>query len=815
MLLIAVSAVVGVFTILAAFHRASASVGSFLQERHYLFSITWAVVGAIWALLGIISLLKQNDSSRTAPRLHKRALVDISRFVNRVDDLNALIVLASKHTLISVFGQKGVGKSELLKVFCDLLNVRKKDRIHFPVQFPNQDEDITPKAAFYVDLVDKVGSDRVLNQMATSICGTSLDSIQDLAAHVDSRYRKKPILIILDNVNNIATSHQIIQSITQYQLERPKDVVILGSIHRLTNPHVNCCPHEVHPFPESHCRLFLEKRGLQIGESEIARYVAKTYGLPLYLNLVALNDALITGESDDSFSGYFLSQIYNQLPDGDQELFLFICLCNLTVTTISKRDLRGSALPRIDSGLKRLAQFSTIIETRVGDAAEIKVHDLLRDICLEFERENLSQSAVAAANFIGEIDELAAAPLWALCSQQRVPANLALEQKVAVEISNNNFAFLLSFWEIAENWAAEDSAIHKDENLYDVAIYGNIVALLGIGHYKKAEEIVKSSATHRLRATRIDRLQTRLEFDFHFSRCDLDHLLNRYELAREQVQLLTTRAAELNWIDRFAESLWLDAHLTGHIGDDLNHGIALYQRCADVADESGNDLLNLRARNGMFALSLASGGSDNVSERAIYDCIDRCRDVAGSAPVESALYRNLARLYRVQGRLDSATDAIDKASDIASEHNLRTIINCEFSRGETSRFACDFEAAVQHYREVMAATQKNGDVNLYTSALLAMCICEIQNQQLLYHSSIAEVGDSINHVAKASDRHKMLTSKARSSVVEVFWRWTSEQEDHLDFTESIEALRQLGLTRDLEVVTRDDPELNKLEIHIH
>ena len=384
------------------------------------------------------------------------------------------------------------------------------------------------------------------------------------------------------------------------------------------------------------------------------------------------------------------------------------------------------------------------------------------------------------------------------------------------QIQRSNFAFLISFWEISQCWGSESSLIHNNESIYDLAAYGFLTALLGVGKYPSAEEFINSSATYRLRNVRINSITSTHEWDYCFAVADLDHLLNRYDLALETVAILVTKAVELGCNTRIGNAIWMNAHLTGHIAEDLRNAKNLYRQCIHQAQLSEDKLLALRAWNGLFAVSMATGDWKDYSEESIEAQIEECSSVNGSAPVRSALLRNFSRYYRITGKLDRARIEANKSKQIAADHGLRTLINCDYSFGEIERFARNYAIAIPHYKKVIDATGQNGDVNLLTSALLAVCICDLLAETPTYHSSILNVEESISHVMRLAEKHHMQATLARAEAVFTAMRVLTGEIDASCLGTTLDRFIQLGLKRDIEILSTSTVEsLSQLEIHVH
>ncbi|MDH3999406.1 MAG: hypothetical protein OET90_11280, partial [Desulfuromonadales bacterium] len=252
------------------------------------------------------------------------------------------------------------------------------------------------------------------------------------------------------------------------------------------------------------------------------------------------------------------------------------------------------------------------------------------------------------------------------------------------------------------------SVFHSEQSIKRLCLRGYISALLGTGNYHKAEELANFSAIDSLRANYGRTSESDEGFDFQYLFADLDHLLCRYEFSRESVRQLLKNAKNIECTIREGRALWLDAHLTGHIGDNLENALSSYSACIHNAKLCGDELLILRSHNGQLSLRLAIGDLESISEDGIKSLIAKAESLEGNRPICSALYRNLARFLKLKNDFAGALSAINQATAIANEGRLRTTINCDYGKGEIARFKGQYDVAVEYYRRVIEATIENG-----------------------------------------------------------------------------------------------------------
>jgi len=814
-LLVAITCVVALITPMYVMLSQDVFDYEYLKNNHPIFGIAWAFLGSIWAALGIISIIKQEYLTLLIRRdIQNVAFIENpKKFINRVEDIRSVILSIIEQNTISVYGQKGVGKSELLKYVCDVFR-RKPCLKLLPKDLQQLVKRNLLKNSYYIDLSDEEGWEKIIEQISVNIVKEKFDNIMELSSKINDIKKSKPILIFLDNVNNYASVQDIIKNISIYKSQRPQDKIIFGSVSRLTDPRIEIWPIEIRPFKENHCKLFLNAKGIKVPSTKLDLLIAQSSGLPLYLNLISLYQGSLE-KVEDSFSDYFLKNIYYRLEIEDQELLIFISICNISITTINRIDLNVAGISGLDGGLRRLTQYSAIIQTNLGISTEIKVHDLIRDILLDHIKSDIPQKTYDVAKFLKKCSPLASITILALSSNCTNNDINSIKKSIEQQINKNNYPFLLSYWENTNQWACKSSALYKNNQLQMMSVHGYIVALLGTGNYHKAEQIINSAMLYEIRAIRPDKIENHLSFDLLYSIADMDHLLNRYDIARESIIHLYDRATKMGWTDKQVQNLWLWAHLTGHIGDDLQGAISTYETCKLKAKELNNELWVIRASHGIDSMNFTKSGNENVSSEKIRALIDRAIAIQSGAPIISALYRNLSRYYRLNKDFIRADSAIEKSIEAAQETGLRTLINCDFSKGENARFSGDFKLAINYYTTVLDSTRNNGDINLHTSALLSSCICKLLIDKNTNEEILNDIENEIIFAEDESTKHNMLVTQVRAKIVRYLWS-NFKKLNNSDLKSQIQSnAKHLGLSRDIQILESGIEKIKELEIHVH
>ena len=134
---------------------------------------------------------------------------------------------------------------------------------------------------------------------------------------------------------------------------------------------------------------------------------------------------------------------------------------------------------------------------------------------------------------------------------------------------------------------------------------------------------------------------------------------------------------------------------------------------------------------------------------------------------------------------------------------------------ENARFEGRLKEAASYYSRVIEATAENGDDNLRSSAILGAVICDISSiGGLTFHDSHDDLEASLMEAEQISDKYDMLITKARIDSIRVAMQLDqTESKNAVSYTSA--KLKQLGLTRDVQLLESGKAAMQRLEIHVH
>ncbi|NVJ64066.1 MAG: AAA family ATPase [Flavobacteriaceae bacterium] len=772
-------------------------------------AMAWSVVGVCWATLGVVNGLLDLSVKLDIKKQNKLATpLEQSKFINRTDEIIKIAEAISENS-ISVHGQKGVGKSELLKFIARLCNEKKfaKDRIG-----SKNAKTLASFKPVYVDLSDYSTPTELLEQINASISGEK-QSNKVVWKILDDYFGSTPALIILDNVNIEAAIKECLKIYQSNMNYRPADRFIFSSIEPIVDVRTKLTEIDIYPFNPSHCREMALTLNNNISVEEAEKIFVKSGGLPIYISFLSHYREL-KGLHHQSFSSYFIEEVYDKLTSDEKEQVLMISLLNLGITSLSLQDYIDSQTNDFAWDVRRLNKYSMFIWHNVFSNQFFKIHDLVRDIVLEHEKKKIPLYAKKVRRFVlnqGSKAELIYALLQKSSSDDQ--EILSILEKLKGLQDDAAYPLIMGMWELIEQYSSPESLVNSSSEIKENFLYLYMVALLGTGDYKAAERLTGSNLFQSILPDRQMLNANKLTFQIRYSLADMDHLLNRYSYARESIRLLKDECNGLGWNEESSMCEWLDCHLSGHIGDLNNELPALYDVAANSAVSSGNRVLELRCIHGRNSILFTLSGCKHFTEDELLALVEEAHSIGANKAIISALYRNIARYYRLSFEFDNAESALKKSLKYALECGARTYINCEFSKAENLRFQGKFKDSVLSYDVVIEETKHNHDKNLMTSAMFGKIICNIYQEFSSGLPSLDNHEDDIIYIEKIAERYDMHVTLIRCAVLRFFFNHINNE--HSEYDSLINNLEKYALERDIQIAKNIRKELQFIEIHVH
>jgi tetratricopeptide (TPR) repeat protein len=684
--------------------------------------IATAVSGAIAALattVGVVLAYRQARPKRAgiADLLGSMLLVD-DRLINRSREVGALVAGVDAHPVVGCHGPRGAGKSFLLEHLADVINANRRG-------VAGQPKPKRVSAALYFDLAAAAGFVDVPAQICRAALGEVDGNWSDFLAYVKRRFKRRRVLLILDNVNSPGLWRELGEAVYKYLAARPKDKVILGSIDPviLGNLEVHHVP--VHGLDLSASRELVARRGVQISCEELVELHDDCKGLPLYLRLLSAY-----GEEARSGRGTAVidDQLIPELPAEARQLLSYASLTGLTTRRISLTELSQFPLAHVEEQLASIENRTLITAIPYERERRFKIHDIVRDAALRVLGPDVTDAAVVLFEREYARDQLEHAALYAMFADPaRIETTLLdelFERVIRRAVNARNYAFLGSLYTRAHEHTDILRFIAADQSRADLFRFARASELAGLGRYEQAEQELVLSSVVQTRWSP-DTEGTELQADLRFLQADVAHLLNRYDESAQMFEDLGEWAARAGRKTLRALCVWGHGHVLRHQGRELERALGLFEHAAELS-EAGDDLfVRVKALTGATGIKVLVGDVPDGEENLL---VGLEREIAATSSHDGYMlevWKYQAQIAWLRGRTRDATDTIESAIDRALALNDRLLYNLYFERAEYARLTGDHPSALRDYGQVLDFGEGNRDRNLISNALLGGVLVEL------------------------------------------------------------------------------------------
>jgi hypothetical protein len=799
------------------------------KEIEEYLPILWPFLGSIWAFLGIVSTIitlrtqsKQSEKGGFYKKFFKSSpskLFSQEVFLNREQDiLNAIKYLESER-VINIFGRKGIGKSEVIKIVCDYINQHNTKFLRKKI---NELSDIKLglKIALYVDLSDLSNKDEIISQIGQSLLRKEIKTLIGLLNELENSYGSKAILYSIDNVNNLVTQREVARIVNQILLVRKNDRIIIGSIFQMRSIGFSCKYIEIKPLKQNDFSKLSNFEGKEFSKSEIEEIYKRTFGIPIYLQL--LYRSKYKGfEIDQTFEirEIVIQVILPQLHENTQKAIIALSFLNLSQTTIDFNLLSKFVNGQFDQIIFEARQFSLIIDSYLGEKRELKVHDIIRDIIVS-EFLSSSNLNIEIYEYYKEANDNCRALFHWIITEKKIEDLPFAIDVITKEAEKENSSFFIGLWDLTHRFVRSPTInrSHQLRQTFDNWLaFGYITALCSIGDYPTAENISKDFPLDGTGISSLAKIETDLDFKFHFLLADLDHLINQYAKALVVTEQLLNYCHFEKFNKFKPRVLWMLAHLYGHLGTDLDSAETFYKDCLEVSCQLNQPNFRLRSINGLAAISAVRNHLDWDYEKTLTEAIKEAENIDGANSIVASLYRNLARLRRREKYFINAQKALNESFKVCRDNELRTLYNCHYAQGEIARAEGKYKSAVKAYEIACNFNKVNKDENLRTSSTLCIIMCEILQGEPLYFKSWDNSEEALLECEKIAEELSMTITSFRTKIIRNFFVNSLSKNKLYDNLKLKDQAFILGLKYEYERLneTPSIVMLKEMEIHVH
>lgn len=724
-------AAVGVLTVgLIALVRMLASAPSKATTQHL--AAIQVVAGALGAAAAVSGALLAWSQAR-APRrrvsdMLTPQLLAEERLINRTAELHDLVARINDSRAVGCHGPRGAGKSFLLEHLTDVINGHRSNPA-------GQPKPARVAAAIYFDLADAVGFVEAQAQICSVALGDSAGTWQDFATSVNRAFKRRRVVLILDNVNSEGLWRQLGQAVHRYCAIRPRDRVILGSIEKvvLTNLRVAHVP--VLGLDLDALEELLTTRGVSVSHEALIALHTDWQGLPFYVRLLTAHEP---GERPAHSLTLSDQRVIPDLPAETRRLLAHGALLGLVTRRLSLGALRASGVPNIEAHIERAISRGLLTEAQDGERRKYKIHDIVRDTALRELSPEVQEAALALFERATQHNELDHAALFAMFVRpDQIEAgqlDRLFAQVIRAAIQEKNYALIESLHARAAENPEIMRFIASDEARSDLFCFARASDLAGLGRYEDAEEEMLTCTIVRTRWRR-GATGSDLQADLRFLQADLAHLLNRYDESALMFEELAQSAEAAGRLGLQARCVWGHGHVLRHQGRDFDSALLMLDRAALLAEEAAEVFAKAYAVCNASGIKVIIGAvPDDEEERLAAIELE----VAGGSSQHSYLlevWKTQAQLAWWRGERRRASDIVEAAIERALELNDRLLYNLLFERAEFQRLTGSARAAIDGYRTVLEFGSGNRDRNLISQALIGLVLAELGTGEWTHHDA--------------------------------------------------------------------------------
>ena len=510
--------------------------GASLKETKRDLAIAAPIVVIVAGLAGIGSKLRSTLQSQGAKRDRSRLvhaqLVDSDRLVDRSGEMVELIQALARSREVNCWGQKGAGKSFLLKHFADVINGYRAENSGHP-------KARKVSAALYFDVADTVGFAEIEARVCREVLGKENGTWNDFIAYVTKKFPRRRILLILDNANTPSLWPAVGRAAYDYLAQRPGDCLILGSVSKVTLVNITPEPVLVSGLNLASTEELIANRGFVLDREELKKLHAQFNGLPYYTGLFAAIEGGAPGtRATAELETAVDIELIPTLGPQTRRLLAYASLFAVVARQISIDDLEQCPLVNLDAQLEADEGLLTPLADR---RRQFGIHDVLRDAVLRTVDPEVSEAALHLFQRARRQGRQVNAALFAMFADPDAIGadafDAALEPVIRKAVDSRDYSVLESLHGRAKQSSRMQEFITEDQNRHELFCWGHATQLAGLGQYAQAEAELLSTGLLSAARRQVDR-GSELDPDMRFLLADITHLQNRYDDAAQMFEEL-------------------------------------------------------------------------------------------------------------------------------------------------------------------------------------------------------------------------------------------------------------------------------------
>lgn len=741
------------------------------------YNTLFGIIGFIGSTVSIKTYLRDNKLNVNNLNIFNTVALKQDFFTNRINEIKMILELLNNNNnnkVISVYGNKGVGKSEFLKIITDYINNNiksnklndtfikndiKRDKYHILKNYK----------AIYFDLSDKMGMTEIITEIFSKIF-PNIKINKNISYHyflneLEKVYNKQNIIFIFDNFNNGALKSELIKIFQEHQIQRCKDLFIIGSINEFISYSESILYIEITSIQDKKViKEFAAKKGIDLTDESLNKLYSMSYGLPIYLNIILnneftqINNRLLLLNINE-----YIIDLVSKLDEETMRILkycAFISALNTTLKLDIFIELGFNSSSKIH--FEKLIKNSLLID--LGNNT-FKMHDIITDFIIEKHIVSSQDISVSLINYYKQRHQNKEVVIYSLLTNDFSNKELIIKV-LKEEIDNDNLPYLFTLGELIRKYQYIKSLYSIDSEIYNYLIYSYLYMKMGMGDYIGAEELVNNLLAGQIKLVHISDISSDIEFEFNYLVADLLHLQNKYTKAINDFRMLLNIAnMNKNFNHKIPKCTWAIAHSGRHQAENLNMVLNDYNECYLVS-EKFNDIKYLcRAINGKLCINLAFDNLDynylNKIDK-VYEYADKY-DSLNKIVLSTMKYH--AILLRKEKNFDVSKKYLDKAYTEHKKAGRRLVADLEFEYGEHFRKLELYEESYIHYKKAYDFGKENNDRNLFTHSMLGIILIELLSEKFFFHQNNNDLKKSLIENIKISSEADININKVQSKII--------------------------------------------------
>lgn len=692
----------------------------FMYMSYYLYMHDSGMAGVFATLIGVIITLLISMCSYIITKIQKGTFIERylndEHFVDRDIEYTKLSDLIQNKSdgIIYIKGKLGMGKTLFIKMSCDRINYTDKKKWK-------------SYAAFYYN---NDHTKKITQVLANKFCGSPNASISDISNKLSKSTFKKNIILFIDNIYEIDLI-ECEEFAKAFIKCNPYNQVVFAVDSN--NDIFDICPQK---FSENEITLLAHSYNIEINPSEKYEISVLSNGYPVYARYCV--EAYTKGVRILDYDNleYYIEDLLNSLSDIEKKsLSLTICLSQLLQDGIEIKKLCA-----IDSSITRLVIKRLITYSLINVYKEKIYTDKLISLkCIEFLSEYNNESYNKIYFYYKCMPNTSYIALIAAFKSNFQYDHTLIEEILHKQYADNNFYLLIAIGELEFNGQINPH-LRENKECWIYVRYYYLKALLELGLYDKAREVV-DSYDHKVDSEiNLLSINSDLEFEYQYLLVDLDHLTNYLKDAVTFSEALIAKASTKKQI---VKCRYLYAHCLRHLGENLEMAYTVFN---DLINDTNYNDDKIRIRSIYSAASIRMFQGDlNYPYENTFDNIEQliCKNTINEILKPYVARHRAIYEYKIRKNFEVAEQILQKTIHFLEVTPLRIKYDIYFELGEIYRLMendlDNYKKSKWYYLEATQFAERVHDYNLYSNSQLGIMLLNIKYEQETEHNMLRTI----------------------------------------------------------------------------